>query len=113
MSKRVFILFAMTAVLLITAVCGSSCAAAEAGKEPAVRTILLWAGGAMMESPYTGLISDRLNKMMDAEIPESVNIIVITGGTQEGWSEDLSLEGADSVRTDCNQVWRMKGAHDG
>ncbi len=79
----------------------------------AARTILLWASGAHMDSPYDGPIARRLNKMMEEEIPDSVNVIVLTGGTDEGWSEDLSLEGADSVRTDCNQVWKMKGAHDG
>ncbi len=87
--------------------------AAEAGNEPAVRTILLWAGGAMMDSWYDGPVAERLNRMMDAEIPDGVNIIVITGGTLDGWIEDLSLEGAESVRTDYNQVWKMKGAHDG
>ncbi len=112
MKKRAFILFAMAAVLLTVSVLGGACAA-ETGKEPAVRTILLWAGGARMDSPYNGPIAQRLNKMMDMEIPDSVNIIVLTGGTALGWIEELSLEGADSVRTDCNQVWKMKGAHDG
>ena len=113
MRKRTFILAAMIAALLTVFIFGGSCAAAETADAPAVRTILLWAGGAAMEEPDTGLVSKRLNKMMDAEIPDSVNIIVITGGTQQGWDEDLSLEGADSVRTDCNQVWKMKGARDG
>ena len=112
MKKRAFILFAMAAVLLAVTLFGGACAA-EAGKEPAVRTILLCANGAMMDSPYEGPIANSLNKMMDAEIPDSVNIIVITGGTETGWIEELSLEGADSIRTDCNQVWKMKGAHDG
>ena len=49
MKKRAFILFAMTAVLLIFSLFGSACAA-EAGKEPAARTILLWADGARMEN---------------------------------------------------------------
>ena len=113
MRKRAFILFAMIAVLLTVTVCGGSCAAAEAGNGSAVRTILLWAGGSMMDNPISSPILDRLNRMMDAEIPDSVNIIVITGGNAEGWSEEISLEGADSIRTDCNQVWKMKGAHDG
>ena len=112
MAKRTFILFAMAAVLLAVSVFGGACAA-EAGKDPAVRTILLWAGGANMDNPYDGPIADRLMKMMDAEIPDSVNIIVITGGNSMGWKPELPLEGTDSIRTDCNQVWRMKGAHDG
>ena len=73
-----------------------------AGDETAARTILLWASGAHMDSPFNGPVARRLNKMMEAEIPDCVNIIVLTGGTEAGWSEDLSLEGADSVRTDCN-----------
>ena len=112
MAKRTFFLFAMAAVLLAVSVFGGACAA-EAGKDPAVRTILLWAGGANMDNPYDGPIADRLMKMMDAEIPDSVNIIVITGGNSMGWKPELPLEGTDSIRTDCNQVWRMKGAHDG
>ena len=112
MKKRAFILFAMTAVLLAVFVFGGACAA-EAGKEPAARTILLWADGARMETSERGPIAKRLIRMMDAEIPDSVNIIVLTGGVSDGWIPDLPLEGADSVRTDCNQVWKMKGAHDG
>ena len=112
MAKRSFFLFAMAAVLLAVSLFGGACAA-EAGKAPAVRTILLWAGGANMDNPYDGPIADRLMKMMDAEIPDSVNIIVITGGNSMGWKPELPLEGTDSIRTDCNQVWRMKGAHDG
>ena len=112
MKKRAFILFAMTAVLLAVSVLGGACAA-EAGKEPAVRTILFWCDGAGMDTPEAGPVAQRLIKMMDAEIPDSVNIIVLTGGVERGWSPDLPLEGADSIRTDCNQVWKMKGAHDG
>ena len=73
MRKRTFILIAMITVLLIAAICGGSCAAAETANAPAVRTILLWAGGAKMDSWYEGPIADRLNKMMDAEIPDNVN----------------------------------------
>ena len=113
MKKRAFILFAMTAVLLAVSVLGGACAAAEAGNGPAVRTILFWAGGAAMEESEGGPVGKRLNKMMEEEIPDNLNIIVLTGGTDMGWLEELSLEGADSVRTDCNQVWKMKGAHDG
>ena len=112
MKTRAFILFAMMAVLLTVSVFGGACAA-EAGKEPAVRTILIWAGGARMEDPWSGPIGKRLNTMMDEEIPDNINIIVLTGGTEMGWWEELSLEGADSVRTDCNQVWKLNGAHDG
>lgn len=112
MKKRAFILFAMTAVLLAVSVLGGACAA-EAGKEPAVRTILFWCDGAGMDTPEAGPVAQRLIKMMDAEIPDSVNIIVLTGGVERGWIPDLPLEGADSIRTDCNQVWKMKGAHDG
>ena len=112
MKKRRFILFAMTAVLLAVSLFGGTCAA-EAGNGPAVRTILFWAGGAAMEESEGGPVGKRLNKMMEEEIPDNLNIIVLTGGTDMGWLEELSLEGADSVRTDCNQVWKMKGAHDG
>ena len=126
MRKRALILFAIAAVLLAVSVLGG--AAAEAGKEPAARTSLLWANGARSEDPFSHKIANRLMKMMDAEIPDSVNIIVLTGGIKDGvdpdlppeladapkgWTPDLPLEGADSVRLDCNQIWKMKGAHDG
>ena len=110
MKKTVLVICIILSVLLTFSVYGASDdtgteaekhTAAEDGT--AARTILLWASGAHMESPYYGPVARRLNKMMEEEIPDSVNIIVLTGGTGEGWSEDLSLEGADSVRTDCNQ----------
>ena len=112
MKKRIFILFTMTAVLLTVSLFGGACAA-EAGKEPAARTILLWANGARMDDPVSGPVANRLMKTMDEEIPDSVNIIVLTGGIELGWKPELPLEGAESIRTDCNQVWKMKGAHDG
>ena len=64
MRKRTFILATMIAALLTVFIFGGSCAAAETADAPAVRTILLWAGGAAMEEPDTGLVSKRLNKMM-------------------------------------------------
>ena len=112
MKKRAFILFAMTAVLLTVFLFSGAGAAAEAGKEPAARTIMILANGAHLENP-SARVSDRLMKTMNEEIPDSVNIIVLTGGVKGGWNPDLPLEGAESVRTDCNQVWKMKGAHDG
>ena len=112
MKKRAFILFAMTAVLLTVSLFGGV-GAAEAAKEPAVRTILIWADGASLENPQSGTVSKRLMDMMDMEIPDSVNMIVLTGGVESGWYPELPLEGTDAVRTDCNQVWKLKGAHDG
>ena len=53
MKRRAFILFAMMAVLLAVSVLGGACAA-EAGKEPAARTILLWADGARMDTSRSG-----------------------------------------------------------
>ena len=89
MKKRTFILFAMTAVLLAVSLFGGTCAA-EAGNGPAVRTILFWAGGAAMEESEGGPVGKRLNKMMEEEIPDNLNIIVLTGGTDMGWLEELS-----------------------
>ena len=120
MKKTALVICIILAVLLTFSACAQSDSqGAAAGNntgandDSTTRTILLCASGAHAETPLFSPVSSRLNKMMEAEIPESVNIIVLTGGTDEGWSEDLSLEGADSVRTDCNQVWKMKGAHDG
>ena len=109
MKKTVLVICIIISVLLTFSVYGKTDdAGAEAedhmaaADEAAARTILVWVSGAHMDSPYDGPIARRLNKMMEEEIPDSVNIIVLTGGTREGWSDDLSLEGADSVRTDCN-----------
>ena len=111
MKKAALVICIILAVLLTFSACAQSDGnGAEAGNstgandDSTTRTILLLASGAHAETPLFSPVSSRLNKMMEAEIPDSVNIIVLTGGTDEGWSEDLSLEGADSVRTDCNQV---------
>ncbi len=120
MKKTVLVIYIMFSVFLTFSAYGQTTGSGMQAEnhttsedQTAARTILLWASGAHMDSPYDGPIARRLNKMMEEEIPDSVNMIVLTGGTEEGWSEELSLEGADSVRTDCNQVWKMKGAHDG
>lgn len=72
----------------------------------------MYISGQGAEDEVFSYCSDFLNRVTDHEIPDNVNIIVMTGGTL-AWNDTLRLEGADSVRTDCNQVWKMKGAHDG
>jgi hypothetical protein len=66
MNKRAFITFVTTAVLLAVSLFGGV-GAAEAAKEPAVRTILIWADGASLENPQSGTVSKRLMDMMDMD----------------------------------------------
>lgn len=64
-----------------------------------------------MDTPYDGPIANSLNRMMEEEIPDSVNIIVLTGGTEEGWSWDLSLEGGDGSR-DYSEFYNLDRIRD-
>ena len=90
MKKRAFILFAMMAVLLTVTVCGGSCAAAEDGNKPAVRTILIWAGGAAMENPYDGPVGARLNRMMEEDPKVQSEIADMLRRFEAGDSEIIS-----------------------
>ena len=109
--KRITSLFLTLAVALTaTLQLGITAAAKDSGK--AARTILMYFSGAHAETKYASYCSSFLNKVSDCEIPDDVNIIVLTGGA-EAWNDVLRLDGADDVRNDCNQVWKMTGAHNG
>lgn len=101
-------------LMMVLALTGVTAAFAEGGQAPdrAARTILLYCSGHELESPVSALMSKGLNRMMQNEIPESVNVIVLTGGAM-CWNESLRLDGAEAVRADCNQVWKMTGARNG
>lgn len=110
-AKRITSMFLSLAVVLTTAAqLGINVMAKDTGK--AARTILMYFSGAHAEDKYASYCSSFLNKVSDCEIPDDVNIIVLTGGA-EAWNDVLRLDGADDVRNDCNQVWKMTGAHNG
>ncbi len=109
--KRITSLFLTLAVALTaTLQLGITAAAKDSGK--AARTILMYFSGANAEDKEASFCSSFLNSVSDCEIPDDVNIIVLTGGA-EAWNDVLRLDGADDVRNDCNQVWKMTGAHNG
>ena len=109
--RRIASLFVSFAMALTAAVpCGIPAFAEENGK--AARTILMYFSGANAEDKEASFCSSFLNSVSDCEIPDDVNIIVLTGGA-EAWNDVLRLDGADDVRNDCNQVWKMTGAHNG
>lgn len=72
---------------------------AFAGKNAkAARTILMYFSGAHAEDKYASYCSSFLNKVSDCEIPDDINIIVLTGGA-EAWNDVLRLDGEDVVHT--------------
>ena len=86
---------------MLPASAGVTAALAEGGQAPdrAARTILLYCSGHELESPISSLVSKGLNRMMQNEIPDSVNVIVLTGGAM-CWNESLRLDGGRrSART--------------
>ena len=88
MRKTALIILVIFALLLTSTACGSANnAGVEAESTTTVaetesttvaesktvtRTILLWASGARMDTPFDGPVARRLNKMMEAEIPDSM-----------------------------------------
>ena len=108
--RIVSLMLSLTMALTAAVPCGILAFAEENGK--AARTILMYFSGAHAETKYASYCSSFLNKVSDCEIPDDVNIIVLTGGA-EAWNDVLRLDGADDVRNDCNQVWKMTGAHNG
>ena len=115
MKKKILQIISLSLSLMMAlALTGVPAAFAEGGQAPekAARTIFLYCSGHELDSPTRALMSQGLNRMMQNEIPDSVNVIVLTGGAM-CWNESLRLDGAEAVRADCNQVWKMTGAHDG
>lgn len=115
MKKRILQMISLSlSLMMVLALTGVTAAFAEGGQTPerSARTIMLYCSGHDMESPHSGLVSKGLNHMMQNEIPDSVNVIVLTGGAM-CWNDSLWLDGAEAVNADCNQVWKMTGAHDG
>ena len=115
MKKRFLQMISLSlSLMMVFALTGVTTAFAEDGQAPdrAARTILLYCSGHQLESPTSDLMSRGLNRMMQNEIPDGVNVIVLTGGAM-CWNESLRLDGAEAVNAECNQVWKMTGARDG
>lgn len=79
-----------------------------AGKA-AVRTILLYDCGSNLETDY-GMATWNLCQVLAAEIPETVNFVVLTGGSDAWQTESEYLEGAEGVCLDGkNEIWVCSG----
>ena len=87
--KRTFILVAIILTLLTAAVCGGACAAAEAGNEPAIRTILLWAGGARMVALVCGESDIRFEDTVNGE---RTCVSYLTDTNLDGMIDEKDLE---------------------
>ena len=59
------------------------------GNEKAARTILMYFSGANAEDKEASFCSSFLNSVSDCEIPDDVNIIVLTGGA-EAWAKAVA-----------------------
>ena len=79
------------------------------GADTATRTIMLYDCGSDLESSYA-LATWNLYQIMEAEIPDDVNVVVMTGGAEKWQTEAEYLEGADAVSPNQeNQVWLCSG----
>lgn len=75
----------------------------------AVRTILLYDCGSNLET-YYGMATWNLYQVLAAEIPETVNFVVLTGGSDAWQTEAEYLEGAEGVCLDGkNEIWVCSG----
>lgn len=78
--------------------------------QKASRTVLMYACGT--EQPIKAeSIAATLNQTMDSPIPEDVNVLVLTGGSDQ-WPSSLYVSDKDEMNTDCYQVWKMSGSSD-
>ena len=89
-------------------VTGSSMAAGSS--EKAARTVLIYLAATELEPQYA-IMTEAMNKMMEARIADGINVIVLTGGTEK-FNDALYLNGVDHVDCNYNQVWKMSGRTD-
>ena len=96
----------LLAVILCFA-CLSFASAEERGT--AARTILLYDCGSNLETDY-GMATWNLYQILEAEIPEGINVVVLTGGSEKWQTEPEYLEGAEGVcQGGKNEIWVCSG----
>lgn len=109
-TKLKLLVCALTCVCLVLtgfAGCLGEAMAPEAAK--ATRTVMLYFCGSDLEESYA-LATWNLYQFMEAEIPDDVNVVVMTGGALKWKTEPEYLEGAEVVSPNLeNQVWRCSG----
>ena len=103
--KPVLLVSALTALCLaLNAFSGCRGEAVDAGK--ATRTVMLYFCGSDLEESYA-LATWNLYQVMQAEIPDDVNVVVMTGGALKWKTEPEYLEGAEVISPNLeNQAWR-------
>ncbi len=100
-------------LLLVVALCLGmvSVGAAEENDErtPTVRTILLYDCGSNLETDYA-MATWNLYQVLAAEIPETINFVVLAGGAFTWQTEPEYLEGAEGICLDGkNEIWVCSG----
>ena len=107
--KRFFSL--LTAAMLVLSMTGglfSDLARADSPAQ-ATRTLLLYGCGSNLES-QGAMMTWNLYQILEAEIPEDVNVIVMTGGSRKWFVEPEYLSGAERIgEGGMNQFWICSG----
>ena len=108
--KMLSVLCALLCLMMAANTCAITLAEAPAPAR-AVRTILLYDCGSDLESSYA-LATWNLYQIMGSEIPEEVNVVVMTGGATQWRTEPEYLEGAEAVSPNReNQIWVCSGCN--
>ena len=96
--------------LLIAVLCLGCCSFAAAEEEgKAARTIMLYDCGADLESSW-GMATYNLYQILASEIPEGINVVVMTGGSAVWQTDGEYLKGAEDVCPDGrNRIWVCSG----
>ena len=110
MKKRwMSVLCAFVSLIMATGLCAGCLGEAAEPAGAATRTILLYDCGSDLEGDYA-LATWNLYQIMEAEIPDDVNVVVLTGGALRWLTEPEYLEGAAAVSENRqNQAWICSG----
>ncbi|MBR4502909.1 MAG: hypothetical protein IKP22_13675 [Clostridia bacterium] len=107
--KRFFSL--LTAAMLILSMTGGlfPAPARADSPAPATRTLLLYGCGSNLES-QGAMLTWNLYQILESEIPEDVNVVVMTGGSRKWFVEPEYLSGAETIgEGGANQFWICSG----
>ena len=100
----------MVSVFMLTTLCSAAAVPAQEAPETAAeRTVMLYGIGSNLETFY-GMLTWNLVQILEADIPEDVNVVVMTGGSMEWQTEPEYLEGAEAVDEGArNRFWICSG----
>lgn len=82
------------------------------GAQPVERTVMLYLVGSDLEGYYE-LATFNLMQCMSSDYNEHLNFIVMTGGSEEWYTDGEYLVGADYIDPELNQVWSVVGKKEG